>query len=119
MQYVADNARAYWKHIARHVDLNESQIVEIENNQTFLTLSQKLLFVLKLWLGRQSINDENFFTLDKLINVLSACRLNKVKGKVSFKSTRTPRFKFKVQGLFNHCTRDSKQGYLVHNLLKY
>ena len=32
IEFIADKARAYWKHIAREMDLSESQIVEIDKN---------------------------------------------------------------------------------------
>ena len=78
LEFVAENARAYWKQIARHVGLEESQIVELENCRNFPSLSEKLLFVLKLWLRQQ--NNQNCDTLGNLVAVLAACRLNKIKG---------------------------------------
>ncbi len=86
LEYVANEAHAYWKHIAREINLNESQIVQIENNDKFLSLSQKLKFVLELWRCNQQSNTGGkiYVTLDNLFKILTACRLNKIKGKILF-----------------------------------
>ncbi len=80
IEYVASKASSHWKPIAREIKFNESQILEIEKNSNHLNLNEKLYHVLKLWISKAANNNENYFTLDKLLKILTACRLNKVKG---------------------------------------
>ena len=84
IDFLADKARFYWKHIAREMDLNECQIVEIDRNAE---LSNKLKAVINIWLNENRLNnsskhnDENSrVEFHSILNILSACRLNKIKG---------------------------------------
>lgn len=80
LEYVSSKACAYWKPIAREIKINESQIMEIEKNSNCSQLNDKLYYVLKLWLNNQTSINGNYYTLDTLLRILTACRLNKVKG---------------------------------------
>ena len=89
IEFVANKARIYWKPIAREIKLfNECQLLEIEKSDKFSNPYLKLSFILRAWVQRQqqllqqnSQNNE-YFKLDNLIKLLTACRLNKVKGKL-------------------------------------
>jgi hypothetical protein len=78
IEYVASKACTHWKPIAREIRINESQIIEIDKKS--LKQDEKLYQVLNLWITSK----ENHFTLDNLLKILTACRLNKIKGKLIF-----------------------------------
>lgn len=80
LEYVAHKACSFWKPIAREIKFNESQIMEIEKSTAYAKLDEKLYHVLSLWINKQSNQSENYFTLDNLLKLLTACRLNKIKG---------------------------------------
>lgn len=80
IEFIADKARVYWKHIAREVDLSECQIVEIDKNEN---LNNKLKLVLNVWLNNRNklvCSNENYSNFNGILNVLTACRLNKIRG---------------------------------------
>ena len=80
IEFIADKARAYWKHIAREMDLSESQIVEIDKNAN---LNNKLKLVFSVWLNNRDkfkCPNENYTDLNSILSVLTACRLNKIRG---------------------------------------
>lgn len=83
IEFLSDKARAYWKHIAREMELNESQIVEIDRSAM---ISNKLKMVFNLWLKRCAQSNENKlnyfgdFYFKKIIEILTVCRLNKIKN---------------------------------------
>ena len=87
LEFVANKARGFWKPIAREIKiLDECEILEIQHSQKFISLQDKLRFVLKVWWDKQQGNncDENSYSkrcgkLERLLQILSACRLNKVK----------------------------------------
>jgi hypothetical protein len=68
-----------WKHIAREVNLKECQIVAIDRD---VRLNNKLRAVLDLWFSQiQSAGRENTVCyVNKIVEVLTACRLNKIRG---------------------------------------
>ena len=65
---------------------NECQLLEIEKSDKFSNPYLKLSFILRAWVQRQQQNSQNneYFKLDNLIQLLAACRLNKVKGKLLY-----------------------------------
>jgi len=85
IEFVANKARIYWKPIAREIKLfNECQLLEIEKSDKFSNPYLKLSFILRAWVQRQQQNSQNneYFKLDNLIQLLAACRLNKVKDEL-------------------------------------
>jgi hypothetical protein len=76
IEFIADRAKSHWKHIARELDINESDISEIEKNCSG-EQSSKLRNVLNVWLNRRNENDASF---PRLISALISCNLNKLKG---------------------------------------
>lgn len=91
LDFVAANANIHWKPIAREIKLlNECQILEIERSPKFLSMSQKLEFVLQIWLKKQQENrDANgrCFHLENLVKILQNCRLNKIKEELLMQCT--------------------------------
>lgn len=82
LEFVAMKANFHWKPIAREVRLfNEGQILELERSAQFSSMSQKLKYVLQIWLKKQLElhGTENFKCLESLLKILTTCRLNKVK----------------------------------------
>lgn len=85
IDFIADKARFYWKHIAREINLTEMQISEID--RSFLALNNnvqqlKLKNALNVWLNNSMTmngNDENDVSFQRISSVLAACRLNKIK----------------------------------------
>ena len=78
IDFLNEKARMYWKHIAREMNLNEYKIVEIEKS---IDLDNKLRAVINIWLNENIRQNENYQgILSSLLNILSACRLNKIKG---------------------------------------
>jgi uncharacterized protein YejL (UPF0352 family) len=84
IEFLADKARTYWKHMAREMNLSECQIVEIDKNGN-LTSFNKLKAVLDLWMDQQRCaNSQNRENLNQIkfctiVSVLTTCRLNKIK----------------------------------------
>jgi hypothetical protein len=83
IKFVSDRARVHWKQIAREMDFTECQIVDIDRNLNLLNLNDKLYNVLQLWLSKNKKEGHDFnqyYVLNKLIEMLTLCRLNRIKG---------------------------------------
>jgi len=82
IDFLTDKAENYWKHIAREIPLDESQIASIERN---VNIRNKLREVITTWLNECCLKTQNENTQLKccnILNILTACRLNKIKGKL-------------------------------------
>jgi len=76
VEFIAERAKSHWKHIARELDINESDISEIERN-SHGEHSNKLRSVLNIWLNKRNENDASF---SRILSALTSCNLNKLKG---------------------------------------
>jgi len=80
IDFLTDKAEAYWKHIAREIQMDECQIVNIERN---VNIRNKLREVIHIWLNESCLNSQKENSKEKcfsILNILTACRLNKIKG---------------------------------------
>lgn len=80
IKFLTDKAEIYWKNIAREIQLDELQIVTIEKN---ISIRNKLREVMNIWLNESCIKSQKENSQLKcrtILKVLTACRLNKIKG---------------------------------------
>jgi hypothetical protein len=82
IMFIASKAGNYWKEIAREMDICEAKINEIDSSCEYSNdLTKKLYQVINIW-----IQNVGFIkaTYSNLINILSICKLNAIKGKKNF-----------------------------------
>jgi hypothetical protein len=78
IMFISDKACNYWKEIAREMDIGESKINEIDNNSEFSNdLAKKLYKIINIWLANVGFKKA---TYSNLIQILSLCKLNAIKG---------------------------------------
>jgi hypothetical protein len=94
VEFLAERANSYWKHLAREMNLRECQIVDIDRNRLYSINSDKLKAVLYIYLNQiKRKSDENFSNdklkssgfscfMNQLIQVLNSCRLNNIKNEL-------------------------------------
>ena len=82
----SDVAGMYWKSIAREMNIREHQIVAIDRDTRLNSVTNKLKAVLDAWLvastSHSKENKDSVYYVDRVVQVLTACRLNKVKGRL-------------------------------------
>lgn len=77
--FVSSKACKYWKEIAREMDIGESKINEIDNISEYSNeLAKKLYQVINIWINNVGCVKA---TYSNFIDILSACKLNAIKGK--------------------------------------
>lgn len=81
VEFISYKARNYWKYLARELHFTESEIAEIDKHPYIHNSNNfKLKYLLNQWILKQNVSkNEKNLSIISVLNILTNCRLNKIK----------------------------------------